>query len=306
LPSDRPIFIHGETGSGKGVVAHWIHDNGPRANEAFIDLNCAGLSRELLESELFGHERGAFTGASTAKPGLLEIANRGTLFLDEVGDMESSVQAKLLKVLEDKRYRRVGDVHDRHVDVRLVTATHHELEELVAAGKFREDLYYRIRTLPLVVPPLRERREDIVMLARSFVTGFAQELGRSVELSNEAPEILEEYRWPGNVRELRNVVERAVLLADKGSIGRDELRFLARSPRGPSSETMPVSTPSGSGSSGASSMRERRTLADVEREHILQTLEEEGGRVEQTARRLGIPRSSLYYKLKRYGVDSKN
>jgi DNA-binding NtrC family response regulator len=296
LPSDRPIFIHGETGSGKGVLARWIHETGPRSNESFIDLNCAGLSRELLESELFGHERGAFTGAVTAKPGLLEIAHRGTLFLDEIGDMESSVQAKLLKVLEDKRYRRVGDVHDRHVDVRLVTATHHDLEALVAAGKFREDLFYRIRTLPLVVPPLRERREDLAMLARDFATRFAHELGRpTLTISDEGIASLEDYRWPGNVRELRNVVERAVLLADGTSIGLEELRFLSRSRAQSSNEA--TSTASGTQS---------RTLADVEREFILQTLQDEGGRVEQAARRLGIPRSSLYYKLKRYGVDSKN
>jgi DNA-binding NtrC family response regulator len=289
LPSDRPIFIHGETGSGKGVLARWIHRNGPRAHEAFVDLNCAGLSRELLESELFGHDRGAFTGAVAAKPGLLEIAHRGTVFLDEVGDMEATVQAKLLKVLEDKRYRRLGDVNDRQVDVRLITATHHDLEVLVEQGRFRQDLYYRIGTLPLHVPPLRDRREDIPMLASAFATSFAQELGRGeVVLSKEAVAVLSDYRWPGNVRELRNAIERAVLLADGGVMGEAELRFLGRGARDGKRDDSPMPT----------------TLADMERQFIEKTLREENGHVEQAARRLGIPRSSLYSKLKRYGSKS--
>jgi DNA-binding NtrC family response regulator len=288
LPSDRPIYLHGETGSGKGVLARWLHHNGPRQSEAFVDMNCAGLSKELLESELFGHERGAFTGAIAAKPGLLDIAHRGTVFLDEVGDMEASVQAKLLKVLEDRRYRRLGDVHDRQVDVRLVTATHHDLEALVHAEKFRQDLYYRIGTLPLVIPPLRARREDIAMLAADFASRFAAELGRgAVELTSKAVALLQDYRWPGNIRELRNVMERAVLIADGGAIGEGELSYLAR-PRGPA---------------GAPTASE--TLADVERAHVLKILREEDGKVEQAAVRLGLPRSSLYNKLKRYKVPSK-
>jgi DNA-binding NtrC family response regulator len=293
LPSDRPIFIRGETGSGKGVLARWIHQNGPRAVAAFVDLNCAGLSRELLESELFGHERGSFTGAVASKQGLLEIAHRGTIFLDEVGELDLPVQAKLLKVLEDKRFRRVGEVHDRSVDVRLITATHHDLETLVAENKFRSDLFYRIGTLPLVVPPLRERREDVAMLASEFADVFAREIGRGpVVVTSEGAQILEEHRWPGNVRELRNAIERAVLLADHGEIGGRELRFLG-APR--------VSQP---GAERAPS-DPKLTLAELEKVHVLRVLEEEGGRVEQAARRLGIPRSSLYNKLKRYGVGTK-
>ena len=156
-PSPLPVLIQGETGTGKGVLARWLHQNGPRADEPFVDLNCAGLSRELLETELFGHEKGAFTGAVAAKPGLLEMAHRGTLFLDEIGDVDLQVQAKLLKVVEDLRFRRLGDVRDRQVDVRLVAATHRDLGRLVQEQKFREDLYYRISALPLVMPPLRER-----------------------------------------------------------------------------------------------------------------------------------------------------
>ncbi len=294
LPSDRPIFIHGETGAGKGVLARWIHQNGPRANEAFVDMNCAGLSRELLESELFGHERGAFTGAVTAKQGLLEIAHRGTLFLDEVGDMDLGIQAKLLKVLEDRRYRRVGDVHDRKVDLRLVTATHHDLEALVEQGKFRRDLYYRIGTLPLVVPPLRERREDIAHLAEEFAHRFAAELGRGeLTITREAVELLERNRWTGNVRELRNAIERAVLLADEGRIGAGELHFLGTASGGSSRAAEGVSVTS----------THAGTLAELERIYILRVMDEEGGRVDQVARRLDIPRSSLYSRLKKYGVS---
>ena len=288
LPSDRPIFIHGETGAGKGVLARWIHQNGSRANEAFVDMNCAGLSRELLESELFGHERGAFTGAIAAKQGLLEIAHRGTLFLDEIGDMDQGIQAKLLKVLEDRRYRRVGDVHDRKVDLRLVTATHHDLEALVEQGKFRRDLFYRIGTLPLTVPPLRERREDIAPLAEEFAHRFAAELGRGdMTISPNAIQILERHRWPGNVRELRNAIERAVLLADDGHIGAAQLHFLTGA--GATRSSDPGTSPS--------------TLAELERAHILRVMDEEGGKAEEAARRLGIPRSSLYNKLKKYGAS---
>ena len=217
--SPLPLLIQGETGSGKGVLARWIHQNGPRADEPFVDLNCAGLSRELLETELFGHEKGAFTGAVAAKQGLLEIAHRGTLFLDEIGDVDLAVQAKLLKVVEDLRFRRLGDVRDRQVDVRLVAATHQDLTGLVQEKKFREDLYYRISALPLVMPPLRERGQDVVRLARRLVETIGAELGRpGVRLSAAAEAALAARAWPGNVRELRNVLERALLLSDEATL----------------------------------------------------------------------------------------
>jgi DNA-binding NtrC family response regulator len=291
--SDSPVLIQGETGTGKGVLAAWLHRKGPRAEEAFVDLNCATLSKELLESELFGHEKGAFTGAVAAKPGLLEVAHRGTLFLDEVGDMDPLVQPKLLKVLEEQRYRRVGEVRDRQVDVRLIAATHQDLAEAVRDKRFRGDLFYRISTIPLAVPPLRERAEDLPLLARELLDRIADELARPpAQVGPRALRALQEYGWPGNVRELRNVLERAALLCRDRTIDEGDLRFLggaAEPSPAPSGDARPRSDTS-------------LTLEEVERRHIAAVLEEEGGRVEATARRLGVPRSSLYKRLRALGL----
>jgi len=280
VASDRPVLIQGETGSGKGVLANWLHANGPRAAEPFVDLNCAGLTRELLESELFGHEKGAFTGAVAAKPGLLEIADGGSVFLDEIGDMDLPLQAKLLKVVEEKRYRRVGDVRDRKVDMRLIAATHRDLAVMARDQTFRSDLYFRISTIRLVVPPLRERLEDIPILAEVFLRGLAREVGRpGMLLTRDAVAALQRYHWPGNVRELRNVIERAVLLHDGVGITAQALHFDVDGEQPARSGVM--------------------TLAEVEKAHILDVLERENGHVERAAERLGIPRSSLYQKLKK-------
>jgi DNA-binding NtrC family response regulator len=277
--SDAPVLLRGETGTGKGVLARWLHDHGPRAEEPFVDLNCAGLSREFLETELFGHERGAFTGAVAAKSGLLEVAHRGTVFLDEIGDVDVQVQPKLLKVVEEQRFRRLGDVRDRVVDVRLVAASHHDLLALSASGRFRSDLYYRISTVPLVLPPLRERPEDLPALAGTILKTLAAEMGRpQAELSSTALRRLESHPWPGNVRELRNVLERALLLGSGHAIEERDLRFDTAAPVAPHGEPL--------------------TLAEVERRHIERVLATEDGNVPRAARRLGIPRSSLYDKLK--------
>jgi DNA-binding NtrC family response regulator len=286
LSADSPVLIRGETGTGKGVLARWLHDNSPRADEAFVDLNCANLSPELLESELFGHEKGAFTGAATGKVGLLEVAHRGTVFLDEICDVDPHVQPKLLKILEDKRFRRVGDVRDRHVDIRLIVATNRDPLLLVEQGAFRSDLYFRISTVRLEIPPLRERAEDIPLLARQLMPTIAAGMGRSgVGLSPEAEESLQRYSWPGNIRELRNVLEHAVLLSNGPLLRPSDLRF----------EVMPLPSPS-AGDEGL-------TLEQAERRHIERALRAEGGHVPAAAKRLGIPRSSLYHKLKRYGID---
>ena len=284
VASDSPILIKGETGTGKGVLAAWLRDNGPRAEEAFIDLNCAGLSRELLESELFGHEKGAFTGAVVSKQGLLEVAHRGTLFLDEIGDMDLQVQPKLLKVVEEKRFRRLGDVRDRRVDIRLLSATHEDLGVLAREKRFRSDLYFRINTIPLVVPPLRSRIEDIPLLARYLLGRIARPRG-DVQLSSDANDALQSYHWPGNIRELKNVLERAVLLSDHQELTRKDLRF-------------DPSVAADHQSSDDSSL----TLQEVEERHIRKVLELERGRVDRAAMRLGIPRSSLYQKIKKYRI----
>jgi DNA-binding NtrC family response regulator len=290
--ADGPLLLLGETGSGKGVLARWCHRNGPRREEAFIDLNCASLSKEFLESELFGHDRGAFTGAVTAKQGLLEIAHRGMLFLDEIGDMDLAIQPKLLKVLEDKRFRRLGDVREREVSVRLIAATHHDLRDLVSAQRFRRDLYFRIATLPLAVPPLRERAEDIPTLVDSLLFRIGSELGRpGMRVSGAALSALVCYPWPGNLRELKNLLERAVLLTDGSLIGARELRLHARTDT--------------TSRSAVSSATEDLTLAELERRHIERIYEAEQQNVQRTAVRLGIPRSSLYQKLARLGLLRK-
>jgi DNA-binding NtrC family response regulator len=284
--SERPVLILGETGTGKGVLARWLHDHGPRAEEAFIDINCAGLAREFLETELFGHRKGAFTGAVEPKSGLLEVAHRGTLFLDEIGDMDLQVQAKLLKVIEEKRFRRLGDVAERSVDVRLIAATHQDLSSLMVEKRFRNDLYFRISTLPLIVPALRDRREDIPALAERILSGLAAELGRRrPRLSLEALSRLCAYSWPGNIRELGNVLERAILLAGTDVLTPGDLRFEAE--------------PSGREAAGL-------TLKEVEEQHVVRVLEEEGGNVKRAAHRLGIPRSTLYQKLKKQGIAPRD
>ncbi len=287
LVSDRPILIQGETGTGKGVLAQWLHQHGPRCDEPMVDLNCAGLSRELLDSELFGHEKGSFTGAIAQKVGLLEVANRGTLFLDEIGDLDITIQPKLLKVLEEKRFRRVGGVQDRTVDVRLMAATNRDLRSLLAQERFRSDLFFRINTIPLFMPPLRERREDIPMLADFFIGQLRNDLGRSqLALAEDAVAALRSYSWPGNIRELRNVLERAALLSEEGTIHSADLA---------------LSAATGSLQQAAAPPWEL-TLEQLERQHIVSILKHENGLVDQAALRLGIPRSTLYIRLKQYGI----
>ena len=287
LNTESPILILGETGTGKGVLARWLHENSPRADEAFVDLNCAGLSRELLETELFGHEKGAFTSATASKQGLFEVAHRGTIFLDEVGDVDLQIQPKLLKVLEEKRFRRVGDVRDRQVDVRLIAATHKDIGQFVREKKFRNDLYFRISTIPLSFPPLRERSEDIPTMAQYLLNKLSADLGRGeIILDESCIKALQAYSWPGNVRELRNVIERAVLLSDHGSITLRDLNF------------------EGHATVGASLLDSRLTLIELEKQHIERVLQEERGHVETAAKRLGIPRSSLYQKLKKHQIAS--
>lgn len=287
LSTESPVLILGETGTGKGVLARWLHDNSPRAEDAFVDLNCAGLSRELLETELFGHEKGAFTSATASKQGLFEVAHRGTIFLDEVGDVDLQIQPKLLKVLEEKRFRRVGDVRDRQVDVRLIAATHQDMGQLVRERRFRDDLYFRISTIPLSFPALRERVEDIPTMAQYLLDKVSADLGRGeLHLDENSIQALKAYSWPGNIRELRNVIERAVLLSDQKTITINDLHF------------------DGHTQVGSPFLDSRLTLLELEKQHIERVLMEERGRVEKAAKRLGIPRSSLYQKIKKHQIST--
>jgi DNA-binding NtrC family response regulator len=281
------VLIQGETGTGKGVLARWLHQNSSRSNEAFVDLNCAGLSRELFESELFGHQKGAFTGAVTNKLGFLEAANHGTLFLDEIGDMDSQVQPKILKVVEDKRFYRLGDVIERTTDAHLIAATHRDLKKMAEDGQFRSDLYFRISTLRLRIPPLRERPDDIPVLTDMLLEQLGSDMKHgALKISDNARVALQRYSWPGNIRELRNVLERAALLSEDGIIHKIGLEFEAPSRHDPAPN--PTFT--------------NLTLKEIEKRSILQTLESENGNVIRAAQRLGIHRSSLYSKIREYGV----
>jgi len=289
--ADSPVLLCGETGTGKGVLARWLHNHSRRASQPFVDVNCAALGGELLQSELFGHEKGAFTGALERKPGLLELAHGGTLFLDEIGDMEIPVQAKLLKVVEEQRFRRLGGVVDLKVDVRVISATHHDLEQAVERRAFRSDLYYRIATVVLRLPPLRERKEDIPLLAAALLRQLPPgPRGGSWQLSPDGVDALVAYDWPGNIRELRNVLERATLLAEGSTVTAQHLAFTTRANEPASKRTGEIELP--------------LPLAEVEKRHILRVLEAVDGDVARAAEWLGVPRSTLYQRLQRYGVRS--
>lgn len=290
-PTDATVLIRGESGVGKELVARAIHLNSPRRHGPFITMNCAALSESLLESELFGHEKGSFTGAVSRKLGKFEQAHGGTLFLDEVGEMSPAIQAKFLRVLEGHPFERVGGGAQVHVDVRVVAATNRELERAVESAGFRKDLYFRLQVVEIFVEPLRDRREDVPILARHFLEKFARKIGRTVtDFSPAALELLKQYDWPGNVRELQNTIERAVILSTGPLIGVEDIQLstLGRQqaatldPRSPG----PVYRP--------------RSLEEVEQEHILATLAATQGNKSHAAQILGIERSTLDRKLKRY------
>src|SRR5205085_517956 len=275
-----PVLIDGESGTGKGVMARLIHNRSPRARSTFVDLNCAGLSKELLESELFGHERGAFTNAMNTKPGLFEIAGEGTLFLDEIGEMELTVQARLLKALEEKRFRRVGGVRDLKADFRLIAATNRDLAAEVVQGRFRNDLYYRLNVVRLRMPPLRERLEDLPVLVAEILRPLSKEMGRPVpKVSPRAMKRLASYPWPGNVRELRNVLERALLTLRTDEIRTDDLTI-------ESDATNAIT----SGKSGGlpNEEWEIQPLESVVEQYVTAAVKAAGGNMRKAARQLQI------------------
>jgi transcriptional regulator with PAS, ATPase and Fis domain len=286
------VLVLGETGVGKEVMARKLHERSPRAAGPFVTLNCAALSEQLLESELFGHEKGAFTGADRAKAGLLETADSGTLFLDEIGEMPLAVQAKLLRVLEQREVLRVGALHARPIDVRFVAATNRDLGEQMARGAFRRDLYYRLNGVSLVIPPLRERRSEIQALASRFAAAAAQAIGRPhpPALSEPALARLLSHDWPGNIRELRNAIERAVLLADD-VISVEQLPLEAAGTPAFAAPAPPLP---------ATGLHHE--LGHVERERIIAAFEQCGGNQSRTAVVLGISRGTLAARLKAYGI----
>ncbi|HKR62958.1 MAG TPA: sigma-54 dependent transcriptional regulator [Thermoanaerobaculia bacterium] len=284
-----PVLLEGESGTGKGVMARLIHNRSPRARAPFVDLNCAGLSKELLESELFGHERGAFTNATNTKPGLFEIAAEGTLFLDEIGEMELTVQARLLKALEEKRFRRVGGLRDLRADFRLVAATNRDLAEEVTAGRFRADLYYRLNVVKLRMPPLRERMDDLPVLVQEILRPLAKEMGRNVpKITPHAMKKLESYGWPGNVRELRNVLERAMLTLATDEIRNEDLTLDA--PKAPLARA---------GGGLPTEEWEIEPLDDVISRYVAAAVEAAGGNMRKAARQLQISPSTLYARIKK-------
>jgi DNA-binding NtrC family response regulator len=291
-PTPAPVLISGESGTGKELVARTIHDLSPRARGPFVAVNCAAIPETLLESEVFGHEKGAFTGALDRRPGCFELAHQGTLFLDEIAEMSAPLQAKFLRVLEDGVIRRLGGKTEITVDVRVVAATNRDPVERMRTGEFREDLYYRLNVVSVPMPPLRTRRDDVPLLVQAFVEEFNAKYDKHLRsVDNDVLESLMAHSWPGNVRELRNVLERAVIIAD------GELITPAHLPPPSVNGTPPAATPDGE----AVTIPVGTTLDDTERKLILRTLEANGHNKTQTARVLGISLKTLHNKLRRYG-----
>lgn len=283
------VLISGETGTGKELVARALHFEGPRRDEAFVEINCAAIPSQLLESELFGHERGAFTDAKSRKPGLVETADRGSLFLDEIGDMDPPLQVKLLRLLEDKSVRRVGGLRDQTVSVRIMAATHRPLEALVGEGRFRADLFYRLRMVHLSIPPLRERGDDVLLLAEYFLALHARRYGReAMTLSAGARAALANHRWPGNVRELRNVIEHAVLMSSRTVLEAGDFEWPSESVAAASPPIRPASSD--------------LNLDAIERDAMRRALESSRWNVSRAARLLGISRDALRYRMEKHGL----
>jgi len=289
--SDSAVLIQGESGTGKELVARAIHFRGARATRPFLAVNCAALPEALLESELFGYAKGAFTGATADRKGLFEEAEGGTLLLDEIGDMSVLLQAKLLRVLQEGEIRRVGSSSIKRVDVRILASTNRKVADLIREGKFREDLYYRLNVIPIVIPPLRERKEDIIPLCRHFLDVYGRKLGRPPQtLDSQAIEMILAQSWPGNTRELENVIERAVTLSASPVITAEEFKTIFNLGGAYSTTTAPAQTePPRTG----------------ERETILRALDEAGGNQTRAAQALGIGRNTLWRKMKKYGIESR-
>lgn len=285
------VLIQGESGTGKELIANYIHTMSSRNKYRFMEINCAALTENLLEAELFGYEKGSFTGASASgKAGLFEAAQRGSIFLDEIGEMSISLQAKLLRVLQEKRFKRVGGIDDIYIDVRIIASTNRKLEEEVEKGNFRKDLYYRLKVLPIYISPLRDRKEDIIPLAKHFIHDFDKEFNKKVNnITKEIERILLNYDWPGNVRELKSIIERAVLLSNGSTLPAEHLLLTYNPSRNSKSENVDGDN----------------SIAAVEKQHIAKILRETSWRMTKASKILGINRTTLYNKIKQYGMKQK-
>jgi DNA-binding NtrC family response regulator len=303
--TDTTVLLEGESGTGKELFARALHALSPRADGPFVAINCAAIPETLLETELFGHEKGAFTGAANRKPGKFELAHRGTLFLDEIGDLPLPLQAKILRALEEKRFERVGGTLPLQVDVRVVAATNRNLKAAVAARQYREDLYFRLSVFPITIPPLRERSEDVITLARYFIDRFCRDLNKkSLTLSPSAEEELRAYLWPGNVRELQNCIERAVILTEGDTIHPRNLNLSFRGAPPLTAMPEPEQSPWASlDFSGTLADVSRRALAEVERRKIELALKETAGNRQRTADMLQVSYKTLISKLREYGLE---
>jgi two-component system, NtrC family, nitrogen regulation response regulator NtrX len=309
-PTDATVLLLGESGVGKELVARAIHRNSRRAGQRFIQVNCAAIPEELIESELFGHEKGSFTGATEKQIGKFEQADRGTIFLDEVGDMSQKTQAKVLRVLQEQEVERLGSARTIKVDVRVIAATNKNLEAAIQSGEFREDLYFRLNVIPIVVPPLRDRREDIPLLAEHFARRLSEEHNVRRRFDPRALEAMQGYRWRGNIRELRNAVERLVIMSDREVIGPSDLsgdpapaRTVAAPEASPQIAVSAASVAPAPPVSGAGTLREFKDAS--ERAFLVQKLRENNWNISKTAEVIDTPRSNLYKKLEQYGIKQE-
>lgn len=303
-PTTGSVLITGENGTGKELVAHSIHALSPRYAKPFVEVNCAAIPEELIESELFGHEKGAFTGATALRRGKFDLAHDGTLFLDEIGDMSMKTQAKVLRILQEQKFERVGGTQTISVDVRIVAATNKDLKQEIARGNFREDLFYRLNVIPFHIPPLRERLEDIPLLAQHFLKEFAVTHGKKLRnLSKEGFNVLTSYSWPGNVRELKNLIERLMILTTESEDGKEISASLLLSHL--KDDALSVKMTSSALGSGVAAKNLRDARGEFEKEFILKTLKENDWNVSKASAILGIERSHLHKKMKSYGIESE-
>lgn len=302
-PTDSTVLIYGESGTGKELVARSIHYNSPRRKKQFVSIDCGALSEHLLESELFGHVKGSFTGAVVAKPGLFQVANGGTIFLDEIGDISLGIQAKLLRVLQEREFKQVGGTENIKVDIRLIAATNKNLEDMIDKEKFREDLFYRLNIVPIILPPLRDRKEDIPLLAQNFLKKYNKERNKNIKgISSEAMSLFTEYHWSGNVRELENIIERLVVMIDEQMIGPKHLPANIR-------KTMPsisVEVPQNSHQLKELKKRTRnKAIEDLERSFITEALKRNNGNVSKSAKDVGMKRQNFQSLMRKYNITSK-